>query len=89
MKNSEPSNRIFSQLIDIVISILVTSFILGLGVKLWDEYVGLGGFLKDIMGILTISIPIPFWVAVLLGVGLSISFYRERIAYRKFFSPKK
>ena len=85
MKNSEPSNRIFSQLIDIVISILVTSFILGLGVKLWDEYVGLGGFLKDIMGILTISIPIPFWVAVLLGVGLSISFLQRAYCLSKVF----
>ena len=89
MENSVKSNRIFSQMVEWLISVLVTAIILGFGVIYWNQYSGVSGFLNDIYGILTMSIPVPFWVVVLLGVGLSISFYRERFSYRKLFSSKK
>jgi len=86
---SAKSNPILSQVFDWIISILVTIIILGVGVKWWDQYSGTSGFVKDVLGILTTSIPVPFWIAVLLGVALSVSFYRERVTYKKYLESKK
>jgi hypothetical protein len=69
-----------SQISDWIISIL--------GVKLWGEYSGIVGFFKDLFGIITIPLPVPFWVATLVGVALSISFYRNHAAYKKNLSSK-
>jgi len=77
-----------SQISDWIISILITFFILAVGVKLWGEYSGIVGFFKDLFGIITIPLPVPFWVATLVGVALSISFYRNHAAYKKNLSSK-
>ena len=89
MKISENLNRVFKRMFDWIISVLVTVITLGLGVLLWGEYVGLSGFIKDFLGVLTTTVPVPFWVATLVGVALGISFYRKRSSYSKLISQKK
>ncbi len=89
MNNSEKLKHFYRQVLDWFISVAVTAIVLGFGIKFWDKYSGLSGFFTDFYGILTMSIPIPFWAAVLLGVALSITFYRKRFSIGKFFSSEK
>lgn len=89
MKISENLSRFFKRILDWIISVLITVIILGLGVLLWGEYIGISGFFKDLLGVINTSVPVPFWVAILVGVALGISFYRKRFSYRNLFSPEK
>ncbi len=75
-----------SKMLDWIISILITLFILSVGIIMWSQYSGIGGFFNDLIGIITIQLPVPFWVAILVGVTLSISFYRNHAAYKKHLS---
>lgn len=70
-------------------SILVIAATLSIAIFWWGRFSGIKGFFRDFWGILTTPLPVPFWALVLLGVGLSISFYRKRANYRKLLNPEE
>jgi len=86
---SENLSLFFKRILDWIIAVLITVVILGLGIHLWGKYIGISGFFKDLLGVFTTPIPVPFWVATLVGVALGISFFRKSYSYKTLFSSKK
>ena len=82
MSTSRPMPPFFQRLTDWIYSILIIMATLSVTIIWWGHYDGISGFFRDFWGILMTPLPVPFMILVLLGVGLSISFYRKRSALK-------
>ena len=83
MQASQLFRELISRLTDWLYSILVIITTLSVAILWWGNYSGIKSFFRDFWGILTTPLPVPFWILVLLGVGLSISFYRKGLPQMK------
>ena len=89
MKTSETIRTLLSGITDWIYSILVVAATLSIAILFWGRYNGITGFFSDFVGILETQLPVPFWVMVLLGVGLSITVYRKRSIYKEFLESRE